>query len=258
MPLGLSRLLPRPWSALAALDQAWWEAWLGTVAPGHVEEIAYVAFRVPPNGRVAALLLDPDGEPRAFAKVLSRPMTPLQRAVARLLTSPLAPVQTPRLLGCGEFEGVPYQVLEPMPTGAHHALPLGSGIVPTIVDAFQERVMQMAMPADVDSSYTVCHGDFTPRNLRRARDGSNWLYDWDNLRWGPRLADELSYWCAEQAWQRCARLEKSAELVLRRLRSRGNDHEIAEAAEWPGAAKRTYRETEVHLRRAVGRLACGT
>lgn len=255
--VGAGRFLRPVRQVPPGLDQAWWAAWLDDVAAAHVPRPAAVAFRVPPNGRTSALLLDDAGAPLAFAKVLSSAPSQLHAHIAAAMAEADLPFSTPRVLDQGRFQEVEYRLDRPMPEGGHRRPPVVPQRVRAAVDAWQSALRAAPRPADVAASDVVCHGDFTPRNLRVAADGCWWLIDWDNARWGPRLADELHYWCADRAWRLRHRLDRDTAWILARLRERGTAAEIAAAASWADAPSRTYRAAEQRLRAAVGELASG-
>jgi hypothetical protein len=252
--VGAPRLVRPVAEVPPGLDPTWWAAWTDAVARPEVGPVAQVAFRVPPNGRVAALLLAEGGEPVGFAKVLPRPPGPLHDTINRALQAGSA-FAAPMVLAEGTFRGVTYRLDTPLPAGAHRRPPHDPPRIRAVIDEWQSQLASLAPPPEVPPDWVVCHGDFTPRNLRVFRDAGWWLIDWDNARWGPRLADELHYWCAEYCWRWRPRADRDARRVLSLLRERGTDREIAAAAAWSQAPERTYRASERRLRAAVGALA---
>lgn len=247
----LLRPLPQP---PPGLDVDWWRAWFDETAAPQVAAPSTVAYRVPPNGRTSALLLDEPGAPLAFAKVLSGPPSPLHAVIVADLQQAYLPFSTPLILDEGHFRGRDYRTYAPLPEGVHRRPP-ASDRVHAIIRAWQSALALVPRPAGVPDTHVVVHGDFTPRNLRVAADGGWWLIDWDNARWGPRVADELHYWCADRCWRATHRQDRDAAWVLNRLRRHADDAEIAAAATWADAPARTYRAAEQQLRTAVGRLA---
>ncbi len=252
---GLGRFLPTLPVLPKGLEPDWWAAWYESWARAHVGPIEFVAYRVPPNGRTAALLMDGKGHPLAFAKQLSRPPTELERQITGRLNAGDLPLLTPRVLAEGEFEGINFRLYTPLPRGPHRRPPHDVRRLRGILDAWQASVSGLTRPPGVGKDGVVCHADFTARNLRVASDGRWWLIDWDNARWGPRLADELHYWSAEYCWRRRPRVNRDAQKVLSLLRQRGTDDEIAAAVDWPSAPTKAYRAIELELRASVGELA---
>jgi len=255
--LGLGRVLPGMARLPTGLDPAWWSAWFDAVAKPILGDASYVGYRVPPNGRVAALLMDHRGQPLAFAKHLSRPPSELELQISLALQHGRFPFNTPQVVAEGEFNAIWFRMYAPLPSGLHRRPPHDPARLRRIVDAWHRSFDHLARPPGIPGDAVVCHADFTPRNLRVASDGRWWLIDWDNARWGPRLADELHYWCAEYCWGLRPRPKRDAERVLALLRERGTDDEIASAAEWQNAPARAYRSAELSLRARVGELARG-
>jgi hypothetical protein len=255
--LSVGRALPALAQLPKGLDPAWWSAWFDAVARPLLSDPGYVGYRVPPNGRVAALLMDHRGRPLAFAKHLSRPPCDLELRISRVLQHGHLAFCTPRVMAEGEFNHIWYRMYEPLPGGLHRRPPRDPPRMRGILDAWQHTFHHLPRPPGVPQEAVVCHADFTPRNLRLATDRQWWLIDWDNARWGPRLADELHYWCAEYCWGLRPRPQRDAQRVLALLRERGTDTEIATAAEWPEAPARAYRSAELRLRALVGELARG-
>lgn len=253
--LGLGWVLPRMARLPAGLDPAWWSSWFDAVAKPLLGDAGYVGYRVPPNGRVAALLMDHRGQPLAFVKQLSRPPSDLEQQIAAALRCDCFAFKSPQVIAVGEFKDCWYRMYSPLPSGLHHRPPRDASRLRGIIDAWQRALHHLPRPPGVIEDSVVCHADFTPRNLRRASDGQWWLIDWDNARWGPRLADELHYWCADYCWGLRPRPQRDAQRVLALLRERGTDAEIATAAEWRDAPARTYRSAELKLRARVGELA---
>jgi hypothetical protein len=253
--LGLGRVLPGVARLPAGLNPAWWRDWFEAVARPMLGDASYVGYRVPPNGRVAALLMDHRGKPLAFAKQLSRPPSDLELQISRALQHGGAPFNTPQVIAEGEFNSIWYRMYAPLPSGLHRRPPHDPPRLRAILDAWHQSLHHLPRPPGASEDAVVCHADFTPRNLRVASDGRWWLIDWDNARWGPKLADELHYWCAEYCWGLRPRPQQDARRVVALLRQRGTDADITTAADWPEAPARAYRPAELKLRARVGELA---
>lgn len=244
---GLAPVL-RP-STLPQVDRNWW----GVLVRERVEPLTgpvhHVAFRIPGNPRVSALLMDAGGRPLAFAKLLSEPDSPLVRDSGRLLTE--VRTQTfyaPAVLDEGQLDGTSYRLQRALPEGRHRPPPHAPAALSQVVDELHDVLSPLCGADEV-----VCHADLTPRNLRVASDGAWWLFDWDLVRPGPRLADELRFWCAEAAYSWRGDLPTRAARVLQLLRSRGDDEEVRRAVRWPGRVMRTYRPEEHALHELVAR-----
>lgn len=251
---GLAGLLPT--RDRSEVDGRWWEAFIATVVEPLVGPVASCAFRVPGNPRVSALALDAAGMPLAFAKLLNTVAPQLPAEVSEILSSAdTQSFRAPRTLAEGSFDGWIYRVLEPLPEGLHHAPGYDPNRVARIVDEFHKRLDGVGRPVGVPPSYVLCHADLTPRNLRVASDGSWWLFDWDNVRWGPKLSDELRYWCAWFAYRRKPDVARDAGNVLRLLLARGSAQDVREAVAWPDRVAQTYRAIEGAMLRTVGEMA---
>lgn len=57
----------------------------------------------------------------------------------------------------------------------------------------------MRRSANMSDTWRPMHGDLTPWNLRRLRDGRLTLLDWEDASWGPDGADEVLYRATEAA-----------------------------------------------------------
>lgn len=248
--LGLAPLLPG--NDRSEVDRAWWAAFVSTVVEPTVGAVSHLAFRVPGNPRVSALAMDARGRPLAFAKLLNSVEPELPAAANAVLSAePTASFRVPAVLDEGRFERWRYRLLRPLPEGPHRPPPRAPQRLWALVDELHDRLDVLSRPATVPAHHVVCHADLTPRNVRVATDGSWWLFDWDNLRWGPRLADELRYWSAWFAYRARPNVERDAARVLALLRQRGSDHEIREAVDWPDQVRQTYRRIEPELHAAV-------
>lgn len=251
---GLSRLLPR--NDRPEVDRQWWRTFVAQVVQPQVGPIASIAFRVPGNPRVSALLMDGDGRPVAFAKLLNSAAPERTAALSRLLSSQdTTTFRVPRTLAEGAHDGWDYRLLEPLPEGAHRSPPFLPATVAAIADEFHERAAGLPRPAGIPEGHVLCHADLTPRNLRLAADRRWWLFDWDNARWGPRMSDELRYWCAWFSYRRRPDVDRDARRVHGLLRRRGTEAEIQEAVHWPDRVAQTFRPVETTLLSAVGRVA---
>lgn len=237
------------------LDWNWIEEWIATVAQPAVGVVAHIAVRLPPNGRLCLLLIGPDGQPVGFAKLTDAALSPMS-AVARaaLAAQPLESVTVPRTLREGVHDGRHYILFSPMPTGPNRRPPSDHGRIHAIASEITERLSVIPRGTDVPADHVVGHSGFTPRNLRVAADGTWWLFDWDYVRWGPRVAPELRYWCADFAYRLRPRVRRDAARIHAILRRHADDAAIASAALWTGMLQ-TYRPIELELHAAIGALS---
>jgi hypothetical protein len=247
----LHRLAPK--ATNDRLSWPWWGRLVTEVAEPIVGAVEHVAFRIPGNSRVAALLLDRRGRPVAFVKTTERPRSSLALAMdRRFVTSPPQTFLSIETLLDDRLDGVSFRMLAPLPEGPHHPPPLEPTRVREIIDEFQQA-RDVARPAGTPAHHVPCHGDMTPRNLRVLADGRWALLDWDAVCWGPRLADELRYWSAALVYRGTVQPPKATERVVALLRESGEDAEIHEASVWSHrAVRKTYREAERVLHAAVG------
>ena len=218
-----------------AVETRWWIRWCKQVAVRTVGTVDCAAFRLWED-RIIALLMTHSGEPRGFVKVWRdppgppRPLHYLQPDVlARLCCGRATAFRVPALLEEGTFDGCYYELVEPLPAGPHRPLPADPAELARIFDTMHERLSAIPRPRDVPAHFVVAHGDFTPRNVRRASDGHAWIVDWEYACWAPPLLDELHFWTAEFSRRIRPRPVRDGRRVLALLRTRGSDAEIAEA-----------------------------
>lgn len=250
---GLAGLLPT--RTRSEVDGRWWESFMREVVEPLVGPVASCAFRVPGNPRVSALALDSAGQPLAFAKLLNTAAPQLPAMVSETLSSTQTQsFRVPAMMAEGTFEGWIYRLLEPLPEGPTRPPGFDPQRLGEIVDEFHGVLADLPRPAGAAWSDVLCHADLTPRNLRVASDGNWWLFDWDNVRWGPRLSDELRYWCAWFAYRRKPDVERDAARIARLLLARGPAAEVREAVAWPDRVVQTYRDVELELLAAVGEM----
>ena len=251
----LERLLPA--NSVEGVDWEWWDSWIDEVAAPLLGPIEHVAIRVPPNGRTCMLLMDGAGTPLGFVKRLAAPLSPFSAQVRDCLDrAPLRSIRVPRTVDEGRHRDQDYILFEPITAGPHRRPPSDPGHIAAIVDELRERLADIPRPAAVKDHHVVCHTGFTPRNVRVAGDGEWWLFDWDNVTWGPYLAPELRYWCADATYRWRVNPDRAARDIYARLRTRASDQDIVEATAWSGTLA-TYRATEQVLRATVGQLAAG-
>ncbi len=220
------------------LDQQWWREWCEQIAIPRLGPIGRAAFRLWED-RIVALLMTASGRPRGFAKVWRDPPGPPRpvpymqcEVLQRLSGDRLSAFRVCALLLEGTLEGWAYQLFEPLPFGPHSRVAADPVRIARIFDEIRERLADVPRSANIPPHYLLGHGDFTPRNVRRASDGYVWVLDWEYARWAPRLVDELQFWTAEFSWRVRPRPDRDGRRVLARLRERGDDASIAEALCW--------------------------
>ena len=220
------------------LDQHWWNTWCEQIAMPRVGSVGSAAFRLWED-RIVALLMTASGEPCGFAKVWRDPPGPprpdpyMQPAVlGSLSANPPSSFRVAALLLEGTLDGWLYQLFEPLPTGPHHPVVGGPRRMARIFDEMRERLADLPRRPHVPPHHVLGHGDFTPRNVRRASDGQIWILDWEYASWSPPLVDELQFWTARFALRTIPRPGRDGRNVVALLRERGRDEDIVEALRW--------------------------
>ncbi len=104
----------------------------------------------------------------------------------------------PRLLTAGEIGGDwTFVLTSAMPPGIHRMLPTGPPL--EIHRDVAVALGGLPKPEGTPSHWEPFHGDFTPWNLRRFREGPPWLIDWEESGWGPPEADAAFYYASSHA-----------------------------------------------------------
>jgi hypothetical protein len=183
--------------------------------------------------RAHALLLVGDGCPHVFVKARREDpdlyRSALEEAAINLLQNPSPRTfRVPALRHAEDFCGWHVQVFDPLPEGLHRRPRHDPDRLVEVVSELQQRLDSLAVSTATDED-VVCHGDFTPRNLRLTADGTLWLTDWEYARPGPRLADELRYWTVEFATRGIKMADRHGRRIVQLLRRRGTDEEIVHA-----------------------------
>jgi aminoglycoside phosphotransferase (APT) family kinase protein len=78
-----------------------------------------------------------------------------------------------------------------LPPGRHH--PPEDPPLPALLAEIDTALSDLPRPTGTPSHWRPMHGDFAPWNLRRLRDRSLTLIDWEDAGWGPPGADEVFY-----------------------------------------------------------------
>lgn len=136
--------------------------------------------------------------------------------------------RVPRVLGecfVGEWR---VRSFEPLP--ALHR-PLALSDIPAVARVSKQVATLLeteAVPHEaVPKHWMPMHGDFVPWNVRRDRQGEIWVIDWEDVGWGPRLADLVRYASAAESLSS----RPLAESIARARRLLGKQEDtIAEAA----------------------------
>jgi hypothetical protein len=233
--LRILRLEPLP---VSLLDQRWWNAWCERIAVPTIGPVARAAFRLWED-RVVALLMTASGRPCGFVKVWRDPPGPprpdpyMQPAVlSRLSVKPPSSFRVAALLLEGTLDGWLYQLFEPLPVGPHRPVAGEPRRMARIFDEMRERLGDLPRRPQVPPNHVIGHGDFTPRNVRRASDGQVWILDWEYASWSPPLVDELQFWTARFALRTMPRPGRDGRRIVALLRERGSDEDIVEALRW--------------------------
>lgn len=250
--IGLANALPSSLQRQAGIDLDWWKGLLQEVVAPIIGKVTAVAFRLPPNGRTAALVMSDSFRSAGFIKQTPQPVTDLVHGIDQRLEDPGTCWQAPRVFVSDTFRSVNYRFSEAI-EGAHWPLPPHDRRWLTVIREFQERTSDLLVGPATSTNAVVCHSDFTPRNLRVGADGRVRLIDWDNARFGPRLVDPLHYLCADVGW-RGGSIAATVWRVVSTLREIGTDEEILAAAEWSDAPKKAYRPVEVAIREQIAAL----
>jgi hypothetical protein len=256
LSLRLERLLRLGALPPSVLDRTWWTHWCEQVAVPAVGPVDLAAFKLS-DDRVVALLMTASGAPRGFVKTWRDPPGPhrpdpyMQPIVLeRLARARFAHFRVAPLLAEGTLDGWAYQLFAPLPPGTHRPATASDALhIARIVDEMQAALADVPRDERVPASHVIGHGDFTPRNVRRAADGAFWVLDWEYSGWSPRLADELQFWASAFAARVRPHPLRDAGRVLALLRTRAPDDAIVEAVRW-----KTYMTPgEVAIVRGVAR-----
>jgi hypothetical protein len=147
-----------------------------------------------------ALLLLASGRPRVFLKVRQHGAEGMRREseVTRLAweARPRS-FAVPEPLGLGGVGGWDYFGMESV-LGASHRAPRNPPLE-AIVSEIGSALERLPRDPDTPPHWRPMHGDLTPWNLRELAGGGLVLFDWEDARWAPPLADAVLYRCTEAA-----------------------------------------------------------
>jgi hypothetical protein len=153
------------------------------------------------------LLVDGDA-PRAFVKLRHETSVMQEYNVMnRVFAHGPFSFFVPRPIHVDRCRSVTYLATEPLPPFPHR--PAKNPPLYEIVTEVQAALVGIHRPSQIPGHWLPMHGDFTPWNLRRVRDGRLVLVDWEHAGWGPPGADLALYQIVEAALGRPdrARLE---------------------------------------------------
>lgn len=140
------------------------------------------------------MLLLRSGHPIGFVKARHESPEEIdreRRALEALEATPPSSFHTPRVVGGGELGGWQYVVTTAMPAGMHRMV---KGVPPAAMhDEIAAALLALPKPESTPNHWMPYHGDFTPWNLRRFRNGKPWLIDWEEAGWAPPGADAAFY-----------------------------------------------------------------
>jgi Phosphotransferase enzyme family len=183
------------------------------------------------EGRAGLILLaSRRGAPLAFVKALrDQPdrIAAESDALRLVEASPLLGVSVPNLLGAGDAgQTWRYVITTPLPARMHRT-PKESPD-PALLKGIRDALSGLARPPGTPGHWEPAHGDFTPWNLRRFRDGSMFLVDWEEAGWAPPGADLVLYRASSSAIGRPIQggidRGEARDYWVERLRSRVGQH----------------------------------
>jgi len=142
----------------------------------------------------AALLLLRRGVPIAFIKLRrGDPGSLVNEGLAMRSVWHFGPrsFRMPEPFRSGSAAGWHYLATAPLPPGRHH--PPDDPPLSAVLGEIEAALSDLPRPPETPGHWRPMHGDFAPWNLRRLRDGSLALIDWEDAGFGPPGADEVFY-----------------------------------------------------------------
>jgi hypothetical protein len=207
-------------------DHSWWTSWLDKVVVPRVGPVAGAAFRLLGSGssepdRFTCLLLAADGAPLAFGKAWqsadNRSVSEtVSRALAACTSGRPVTFAVPAVIDAGMHRDRSYLLQTPLPPGGHRRMKPDHRRLRRVIAEYQD-LLHPALGDPPRSDLVPIHGSLTPLNLREDCQGGLWLLDWDKLRWGPPLYDELRYWISDLARRHSASGVRGGERILLRM-----------------------------------------
>lgn len=186
----LRTVAPRRTDWIPPMSAEAWRSVMDTASRAVGRRVADVIVQLPADERrrrFNVVLLDNEATAIGFAKFTTNTMNPLEIEAMRLLNRarPESFVY-PRLLDSGALGEWSYRISSHLPPQPHG---------PAWLDPSQRRrivaeIQTIAAPIAEAGSFPV-HGDFGPWNVRRLRDGSVAVIDWEEMTTGPKAADDL-------------------------------------------------------------------
>ena len=176
-------------------------------------------LRRPASRHGVSALMTRAGTPVGFVKV--RPSNShsleIERRALQALNGNTTSFKTPAVVAHGELGDWSYLALTPLPPFIHTTERSADFL--TISSEYATLLAESQEPRPHRSDWVPIHGDLTPWNLRQFRGGEIYLFDWENVTWGPPNADLL--------WYDAAVLIKGLDTELS-----GNSHSDEVAAYW--------------------------
>jgi RIO-like serine/threonine protein kinase len=160
---------------------------------GNVSEFAIYERRQ--SGRQGfGMLLFQDHLPVAFMRVnvgdkarIAREYTALRHLTNATPTS----FRYPKPIAMGQIGEFSFLLTSALQPGRHRVA--DNAPITLVTKEINNALANLARPATIPPHWLPMHGDFTPWNLRASPDGELFLYDWENVGWGPPGADEVLY-----------------------------------------------------------------
>jgi len=218
----------REWQPPIATNE--WRAWLDRTRAviGPFENWVVQLPADPRRRRFSLLLLDRAGAPAGHAKFATAKLRPLSIKAQELLTAePPTTFWTPKLLGCGYLAEWSYTLTSAMPQVRHRPASLDASLRRYITGEIQHRLADLNVSQGPEFGI---HGDFGPWNVRRLSTGRIAVIDWEDVRLGPPVADEL--WHALHSALLRQRNGKKAAFQCRRELSFHDQRSIVEAGRY--------------------------
>lgn len=156
--------------------------------------------RLQPGRQGLTLLLLNRSKAVGFLKLREGDSESLHReyeALTMLALSKPRTFSTPSVIDYGSIQEWHFLLTTALPS-APHRVPHAPAIR-QIVTEIETALSTMHRPTSISDTWRPMHGDLTPWNLRRLRNGRLTLFDWEETSWGPEGADEVLYRATEAA-----------------------------------------------------------
>ena len=174
---------------------------------GGIDSVAVLSRRQARRGAHLVLAYQAS-TPIAFCKIADSSNAPTfdteQRCLRALSLLSPGPVVVPQLLAAGLAHGLQYTAMSALPPRPHRP---ARGDISAVV-AWIQRGLANAIPRTGPAHWRAIHGDFAPWNLRRLWFGDRTLFDFEDARYGPPLADTV-FWNVATATLRGRAMEST-------------------------------------------------